>query len=868
MAVDMSFLVADQDYYASMEAVDPGSRYVVGPMPDGWRGRETGTWTHWAPEAATLPDTGWKVHVSSSLANAQAVLAVVSAVCAESGVPFKHLTGRRTFLLLHNKHGARVQAGKFCALYPPTQDCARLMLERLSAELSGISGPYVLTDRRFGDSECVSYRYGAFRQQWRVNAEGYPVHTMTGPDGQQIDDKREPRFVLPPGLSDPFRDDKAPAARGPVILRGYTYEKVLQHSNAGGAYQFRSAADEQVFVKEARAHNGYTEDGADAKSRLQAEYLTLRAIHLHSPGLCPRPMEFFQHWEQSYLVTEWVAGGSLYHWMLRNNPVLRIAPTPAEFAEYYRRGLALLDNLAGQFRRLHELGFVFLDLSPNNILVDDNDVPRLIDFEAAQPISAVQRLLGTPGYQHPDPKTVAEQDPCELDRFGLAALALLLFFNVHETVERHPPALEHLYADLTELAPVPPRLWRWATSYHSSDRDSVLPTPKAVRDDTVAALRQLAEQTADALMAMAQPDHPDRVYPTIPLGYQTNTRALAAGTAGVLHALHLTGRACDPAVIRRLRDETLAAAETSVPGMLFGSAGIACVLAELGELDAAETLLTAAAAHPLNRTSATLGSGAAGTALGLLIQHQRTGEQRWLELADQLLRRLPEDEAELTAQLGPSQPAGLVGGRPGVALGLYYLYRRTDDPRLFTRGMRMLRDELAYAEPRAADGLQFKASHTDRRIFPYLFAGSAGYATVLSRYLAHRPDATFGAGADFEAGDALDRCLRSCTIRFTALPGLFSGQAGLAVTLAAAGRRLGRPELLDAAYTSARGLFRHAIPHQAGVRWLGEPGPRLSADLWSGSAGILLAIHQLTDPTPGLLGLLDENTPERAPVTA
>jgi hypothetical protein len=139
MAVDMSFLVADGDYYAPLDAVDPGPRYSAGPLPAGWLKRETGIWTHWAPEAAVLADTGWKVHVSSSLANAQAVLAVVSAVsavCAESGVPFKHLTGRRTFRLLHSKHGARVQSGKFCALYPPTQDCALLMLRRLTAELS------------------------------------------------------------------------------------------------------------------------------------------------------------------------------------------------------------------------------------------------------------------------------------------------------------------------------------------------------------------------------------------------------------------------------------------------------------------------------------------------------------------------------------------------------------------------------------------------------------------------------------------------------------------------------------------------------------------------------------------------------------
>jgi hypothetical protein len=35
----------------------------------------------------------------------------------------------------------------------------------------------------------------------------------------------------------------------------------------------------------------------------------------------------------------------------------------------------------------------------------------------------------------------------------------------------------------------------------------------------------------------------------------------------------------------------------------------------------------------VDHTSATLGGGAAGTALGLLLHHRRTGEQRWPGLA-------------------------------------------------------------------------------------------------------------------------------------------------------------------------------------------------------------------------------------------
>ena len=146
----------------------------------GWRGWTEHTadvWTHWTPGAVDHPQQGWKVHVSSSLANADAVLDVVAGACAELNVPFKHLTGRRFFLWLHSKHGSRVQSGKFCTLYPPTPQVAHEVLKRLGRDLAGVAGPYVLTDRRYGNSQCVSYRYGAFRARHDSR--------RTGPSGRR-----------------------------------------------------------------------------------------------------------------------------------------------------------------------------------------------------------------------------------------------------------------------------------------------------------------------------------------------------------------------------------------------------------------------------------------------------------------------------------------------------------------------------------------------------------------------------------------------------------------------------------------------------------------------------------------------------------
>ena len=261
--VDMSYLVADRDYYAPLADVDPGPRFHADPMPAGWLRHDSGVWTHWARAGSVLIDTGWKVHVSSSLANAQSVLTVVAGACARAGIQFKHLTGRRTFLLLHGKHGTRVQAGKFCALYPPTEESAAAIMRKLQAELSGIGGPYVLTDRRFDTSECVSYRFGAFRRRSRIDGDGYQVSTMLMPDGRELDDERKPRFQLPDGVIDPFREH-SPAVqwKSPVVLGGYRFERVLQHSNAGGAYRFTDEQDTPVFLKEARSYNGYTDEGA------------------------------------------------------------------------------------------------------------------------------------------------------------------------------------------------------------------------------------------------------------------------------------------------------------------------------------------------------------------------------------------------------------------------------------------------------------------------------------------------------------------------------------------------------------------------------------------------------------------------------
>lgn len=854
--IDYAFTVADPDYYEPLEVGPRGRAYQPTVPPAGWTRHDNGVWTMWLPPAGALADQGWKVHVSSSLVNTGRVLDTVCAICTESQVPFKHIAAERFFLTLHEKHGSRVSSGKFCAAYPPDQEAARELLVRLETALADLDGPYVLTDRRFGSSRCVSYRYGAFVGTHTVLHDGTKRLTMRGSDGRQIPDERRPMFLLPPGVLDPFAPPVEAAADGPTSFGGYKFERVIQHSNAGGSYLARASDGKRVFIKEARAHNGYVLDGRDAKARLAAEHRVLRKIHAARPGLCPAPLGIFDYWENSYLVTEFVGHDTLSTWTGQNMPLTRMGSGPADFADYYRRCLGILDQIGHALAVMHELGYIFTDLNPNNVMVGNDDQVRLVDFEAAQPIGDRLTPMAAPGYfprEAMDPAAWDSLDPRYVDQYALSAIALAMLLPIHEVVQRSPEVLPHVRHNLTCYAPVPDPLWDRATQYQPRPRHRVLPAPAEVAADPLPRLRWLHDQTASRLERMAVSDNPRWVFPTTPQGLQTNTRCIAHGTAGVLHALALAGRPVDPAIVARLRDESLALRDDTPPGLLFGSAGIAWVLARLGQPEAAAELLSAASASSLATRCATLGGGAAGIAMAHLAFYRRTGDQRHLDTAWRLLDAVPEGD-ELLAALGPDEASGLAHGRPGIALALYYLAKLSGDPAPLARGRDLLREELRHSRPMGPAALGFRSSEHDWRTLPYLFAGSAGYAHVLTRYVT--------ASDDPDLADPLDRCLRACDARHTAYAGLFQGLAGLAMIQGEAARLASRPHLTAATVACATALFQYAIPDSEGVRFFGDGNMRFSADLWSGSAGVLLALQQVVAPRPDPLFTLDQAVAE------
>ncbi|MEV7612009.1 class III lanthionine synthetase LanKC [Streptomyces sp. NPDC089799] len=853
--------LADREYYVPLTgAADPGPRFVPGEVPPRWRCAAQGIWTAWGGPRTGLAEQGWKIHVSARLDRAQHVLDTVAGICFSEGVPFKHLSARLFFLFLHHKHAARAQSGKFCAVYPPDTATAGRLLERLRDALDGEEGPYVLTDRRYRDSRTVHYRYGSFGARSRLLADGTREGLVLDGTGREVADLRLPAFHLPAGITDPFVGQEEQPHTGPILIRDYEVTRAVRLSNAGGTYLARDRrTGRPVFVKEARAHNGLVFDGTDAQQRLRHEYRVLRELHAAAPGVGPEPLDHFTEWEHDFLVTEYVAGQPLVGWLSRSSPLARADRTAESVAAYHAACRHLLAGLDASLELLHGAGYRFGDLSLGNVMVTPSGGVRLVDFEAASALSAAPSGMGTPGFTPPPGLLRAGTDPLLQDRYGVSAVAFAFLAPFHEIAEHAPANLALLHRDLADVAP-PQDLWRRATAFHlTGDRaqdhvqdhvqdqaqDHVQdpdgpgrpPSPAEPDTDPRGCLARLAEEVAAGLLEMADAGRPDWAFPPSPEAFRTNNVCLAYGTAGVVHALHRAGAAVPEEITERLRRDALAQREALPPGLLVGSAGIAPVLAGLGRQAEAVDLLRDADDHPLTTSCATLAGGRAGVGLGWLALHRLTGEGGHLEraaAAGEALLRVPD----LSAALGEHDARGLLHGRSGLALFLHHLARATGDARYLEAGRVLLHQELDRTFPLDDGALSLSDNARLTRAMPYLATGAAGVAAVLTRYVASAPDERSAA--------ALPRLVAgirvSCT---TKEAGLYRGLAGLAWFLTEHAELTGTDAARRDAVRAATGLLKYAVPYRRGVRFLGAGSQRFTADLSSGGAGVLLALHRL-----------------------
>jgi lantibiotic modifying enzyme len=281
-------------------------------------------------------------------------------------------------------------------------------------------------------------------------------------------------------------------------------------------------------------------------------------------------------------------------------------------------------------------------------------------------------------------------------------------------------------------------------------------------------------------------------------------------------------------------------------GFYDGLAGVAYVLDHLGHRAEALKVLDICATELAGKwelLGLDLRSGLAGIGLNLAHFAGITGDSSlWdkaLHVADIVADRLGDEDAVGEISGGAHPFAGLMHGSAGIALLFLRLYEQIDQPVLLDLARTALRQDLRRCVVRDDDGSM--QVNEGWRTMPYLADGSVGVGLVLDHYLAHRHDDQFAAAAA-----AIRRAAES---PFYVEPGLFHGRAGMILHLSR-GYSTGTAARRSMVAAHIRRLVWHAIDYQGYLAFPGEELLRLSMDLATGNAGVLLAVGTALHPEP------------------
>jgi serine/threonine protein kinase len=843
------YCYADPTFYDAPRPNDDGITdfdICARPVPEGWSHEATDTWMHYAPSDENVPPQGWKIHVSARIADVDRVLETVWDYCTTRGIAFKFLRGRHVVVMMNAKSAGRGSSGKLVTIYPTDVDQFELVLKELDGLLAGVTGPYILSDLRYGDGPLF-VRYGSFVRRHCLNESGERVLALLDGDGTPVPDVRGPVFSTPPWVTLPAFLEPHLAARNAVTTTDLPYEieSVLQFSNGGGVYLARDRrTDERVVLKEGRPYAGLDVAGRDAVARVQHERDILE--RLAGLDVVPRYIDSFTLGDHQFLVEEFVDGNPLQRKIVQQYPLSKADCDEAALAEYTEWALDMLDRVERAVALLHERGVVFNDLHPDNILVTGDRRVVLIDFEVATLAEDRARsLLAHPAFSAP-----SDFAGVDVDRYALACLKFYLFApqtTILLSIDRAKAA--HLGRLIAGEFPVAAALLDDATalmlgeSPHWSD-DLSLP------DGDPAQWPRVRAALSKAIVASATPAREDRLFPGDVAQFEPSGGInFAHGAAGVLYALDETGAGRFPEYEDWLRKRAMEPVHAGNPGFYDGLHGVAYVLHRLGHRQDALDLVERCVAD-WDTVDLGLYAGYSGIGLNLLHLGTATGEPELLSLAEKIVDRCadrlggPTDVPEISGGANPR--AGLLHGSSGPALLFLHAYERSGDTALLDRAADALRQDLRRCK-RGDDGsLQLNEGW---RTLPYLAGGSAGIGLVLAHYLAHRHDEEFAV--------ALHDIGLVTLAGYYVQSGLFEGRSGMLFALAGGLPVPGdREAALDAHF---RRLAWHAMPYGGGLAFTGDQLLRLSMDLATGTAGVLLALGAALHGSPVCLPFLSPN---------
>lgn len=802
------------------------------------------------------PIQGWKIHISATIENYLTVFDLVTNYCINNKIDFKYVKDVRSLRLSQDKSYSRESSGKFIVIYPK-YNIIHNVLSDLYDILRGFKGQYILSDKRFKDSQCIYYRYGEILPIYQLNDRGIKETFILNDKNELCKDKRLPYFYLPSWVEE-LIDESENYEKKSILLSKYKITSAINFSATGGIYVGENNGVEYI-IKESRAFTGL--DGVNQYSidRLINEKNILQDIE--DIGTSPRVIEYIEDWENSYLVIEKIKGNTFNDYIFRNNPLIKGNISNSKSENYYKSIEIIYLNYLKSIREIHRQNIVLLDVSPHNIIITDENLNiKIIDLECATYLKSPKVTgIETPGFRN---YFETKNDLVQEDIYKIGNILLYSLVPMNAILELDINKYKDILMYLRGQSFVPENLISAVENIFENRTNNIDEIINDITIDkesvifngskTVVDLKLNVQESLNNILNTIEYQEDKFIFPADPHLLNTNSLSIAHGITGILYSIYICKSYLSNDTLLKNHIDKLSLLnieKNNLNSSLFmGLSGISWVYFKLGYFNEGKELLKEG-----NRNlpeSSNLFYGKAGVALTNLYFYKVTSDVQYLNnskyIEKDIYSSAVREKDKLYWREKNNTFYGYGQGGSGISLFYLYLYLETNNGNYLNKGEKALEYDLSnlIIDEDGNLGLNREGENSNKEVLsPYLYDGLAGLGSVVIRY--------YKVTKDKKYLDIVEAITKSLDINFTIFPSYMRGLSGIIhyhldvyqFRKSENSRRIAK-KLID-------NLFLYEDKEYPGL-YAGEQLFRLSNDFSTGSPGITTAIVRYLDSLSGI----------------
>ncbi|WP_347090835.1 class III lanthionine synthetase LanKC [Staphylococcus ureilyticus] len=836
------YMSPDSKFFKKAKINAENSSYMLNEVPSTYtiNSNSESVWTFYYIKEYTIPNQGWKIHISSSLRDTTEILKTVSEICFKNNLPFKHLKDFESYMKLNSKNAHRSASGKFITIYPYDQENFLKLLDILHNELSTFAkGPYILSDKRWKNGN-VFYRYGAFKSMFD-NDGNLCIYT---PEGKLVKDNRTP-FYNPPEFVknfDQYLDTiNITPSNNNNNLSKYNIKYPFTFSNAGGVYFAERKRDsKRVVIKEARPQSGLDGSLKDALYRQEKEYNALSDL-TEVPGVV-NIVEYFKEWEHYFLVEEYIEGIDLKKWTLINYPFYKNKGGVKHYAEQV---ISISKQIVKLIEEIHRKKISMVDMQPANLLVDENLNVTLIDFETASGIKSSETpSLKTVGFISDKLKINGSRD-----WYGVKKIIQYMFLPVLNS--------EMLDNDLNK------NHMRWIKDNYGGyffdlfvkfqkycdkkiqEYESVNHSYKYDVENNIYNIHTIKTKLLEGLIDNLTDDSRFINGDIRQFEFNNGEFNFINGGAGAAFTIiqNEENRKLNEKWIKTYCLPFIEVCEDW--GLMTGKCGVLSMLYENGYKSYVEEKVESLFENFPN-VNIYMRSGLSGIGIFLISIFQETQNSEYLEIlkkiAEDIKNKIDANQISIETNDWMAVDRGLIDGLSGVSLFYSLLYAIIPQKKYIDMAKTLIDKEIENSEEEM-ETLQLKDDRN--RLLPYLSGGSIGLgiAIYIFNLVTNKS----------EYSEIVKKIANISNTRSTISGGLFDGAGSFLLIPIISKDKNDLDKVVEL-------LHLFLIREGKKLRYPGQFSYRLSDDVYSGSSGIILAINALENDNPlNILPLINSN---------